>query len=197
MSAPTATKSKSEIVIDDYSFSFDTGKAASVDSSGFGDIIDLKGLKKSTVTMTGVFAPIRDMVPMPTFSAQELKELEEVRRAAVVALVKLESLPTTRSIYNLFKDEGITGTRRNPLDCPVSNWLESTTGFDISVQENCVGKPYSYTSPTGTNNEFQAVNHVEIFLAELPTMVQRFIAEFDAENYPEIDKTHLAEFIAQ
>lgn len=197
--------------IDHYEFSFDTSVKESgsypctelreIDGNGFGESLEtaIEGMKEATLTLKGAFPPVRSLVPMPTFTEQEIRELEEVRRATVLALCKLEALHTAQSIYNLFKDEGITGTRNNPLDCPVSNWLESTTGYDISVQKNCVGKPYSYVSNSYAPNEtegplvgYQSVNHVEIYLADLPMMIQRFIDEFDAGNFPFIDRNEHA-----
>lgn len=190
--------------IDHYEFSFDTSVKESgsypctelreIDGNGFGESLEtaIEGMKEATLTLKGAFAPVRSLAPMPTFTDEEIRELEEVRRATVLALCKLEALHTAQSIYNLFKDEGITGTRNNPLDCPVSNWLESTTGYDISVQKNCVGKPYSYKSGADVNHGYVSINHVEIYLADLPMMIQRFIDEFDAGNFPFIDRNEHA-----
>lgn len=132
---------------------------AAAATSGF-DTIDVTGLgaaAKASITVTRV--PLEGFRP----TTEEHHTLAEL-------LGKLESLGTSRAIEQFFYDEGVRGERRRSANCPVQKWLEVMTGHAYSV-----GSCFVHSADRRR------------IVAELPSPVVRFIADFDSGRYRRLE----------
>lgn len=80
--------------------------------------------------------------------------------------------PDADEIAALFSNEGITGRRDNPCDCPVANYLSS---------EGVVAPSVGITHASGFSRAFEQYATVDV-----PSHVRQFIAAFDSGRYPEL-----------
>lgn len=101
-----------------------------------------------------------------------------------VAWDKLSNFETAQEIREYFSDEGITGERGEAANCPISNWLRTTTEAPlVTVSENV--KVWT-EDPAVFNISLNRVKKIPIIKLEHTYATKMFMDEFDRKQYPEL-----------